>query len=83
MRVMQGGHDVPDDKGVERIVHHVNAMMGASIAVLTAFVVTDFTIEPQFVLWLAPTVLISPTIALWTRKLRAGKKVAFLPYIKI
>lgn len=62
-------------KGKERIVNHLNTMMGASIATLTAFVVTNFTMEPQFVLWLAPTVLITPIIAWWTRSLRAGKKV--------
>ncbi|MEM7343209.1 MAG: hypothetical protein AAF485_03120 [Chloroflexota bacterium] len=61
-------------KGKERIVAHLNKMLGGTIATLTAFIVTNFSFDPQFVLWLAPTVIVSPIIAWWSRRLMAGKR---------
>ncbi len=62
-------------KGQARIAEHLSSMMGATIATLTAFIVTNFTFEPEFVLWLAPTALMVPLIIWWQWQLRAGRRV--------
>ncbi|MGL4609784.1 MAG: hypothetical protein ACRCYY_08885 [Trueperaceae bacterium] len=59
-------------KGKERIVRHLTMMLGGSIAALTAFTVVNINMQPAFIPWLAPTVLITPVIALWSRKIRTG-----------
>lgn len=62
-------------RGQARIAEHLSSMMGATIATLTAFIVTNFTFQPAFVLWLGPAVLITPLIFWWNRQLRAGRQV--------
>lgn len=62
-------------KGPERIARHLTMMLAGSIATITAFVVTNVTVQPAFVVWLAPTVVITPVIILWNRRIRAGKRV--------
>ena len=64
-------------KGKERIAQHLSKMLAATIATLTAFVVTNFVFDPAFVLWLAPTVLVSPIIAWWVRQVRGGRQIIF------
>lgn len=64
-------------KGKERIIEHLGKMMGATIATLTAFIVTNFVFEPAFVLWLAPTALIVPIIVWWSRQVRNGRQILF------
>ena len=64
-------------KGKERIAHHLGRMLGATIATLTAFIVTNFSFEPAFVLWLAPTALITPLIFWWTKQVMNGRQVLF------
>lgn len=61
-------------KGKDRIAAHLQRMMGATIATLTAFIVTNFTIEPDVVLWLAPTAIITPIIVWWSFKIMAGRR---------
>jgi len=58
---------------------HLQRMMGAYIAAFTAFVVVNahhvpLTI-PGFVYWLLPTVIFTPLIINWSRKVKAGQKV--------
>lgn len=57
--------------GKQRIASHLGMMMGATIAAVTAFVVTNLTFEPAFVLWIAPTVVIVPIIVYWSRRVLA------------
>lgn len=57
--------------GKQRIASHLGMMLGATIAAVTAFVVTNFTLEPAFVLWIAPTLVIVPLISYWTRRVLA------------
>lgn len=60
-------------KGKERIAQHLNRMLGGTIATITAVVVTNFSFPAApWLLWLAPTFLITPIIVIWTRKIRAG-----------
>ena len=61
-------------KGITRIVRHLNFMLGASIGTVTAFVVTNFDLQPAFILWLAPTVVMVPYIIYWSKKLTSTKK---------
>lgn len=57
--------------GKNRIAQHLTMMLGATIATLTAFVVTNFKMEPAYILWLAPTVIITPLIVVWNFKIRS------------
>jgi len=62
-------------RGKERIASHLQRMMGATIATLTAFIVTNFYIEPIVILWLAPTAVITPIITIWSRKIMTGRRL--------
>lgn len=62
-------------KGPERIARHLTMMLAGAIATVTAFLVTNVSIQPAFLVWLAPTVVITPIIVVWNRRIRAGKKV--------
>ena len=66
-------------KGPERIAQHLTMMLAGTIATITAFVVTNFTMQPAFILWLAPTVVITPIIIVWNRRIRAGKRPRGMP----
>lgn len=54
--------------GAERIIKHFSGMLGATIAAITAFVVTNFSFQPAIALWLGPTILITPLIFWWKHK---------------
>ena len=43
-------------------------MMGGTIAVVTAVLVVNVNIEPQWIFWILPTLLITPIIAWWNWK---------------
>lgn len=58
--------------GKERIARHLSAMLGGTIAVFTAVLVTNVHIKPAIVLWLGPTVIITPLIIYWNNKMRKG-----------
>lgn len=61
-------------RGRERLVQHFSSMIGATIAAVTAFVVTNFHIEPVIILWLGPTVVLVPVIFWWRRRIYVDKK---------
>lgn len=56
-----------------RIGSHIGNMIGAYIATVTAFVVTNITGVPAIILWLGPTVLFLPVIFYWQRKMNPKK----------
>ena len=66
-------------KGTERIARHLTMMLSGTIATITAFFVTTLTVQPAFIVWLAPTVVITPMIIAWNRKIRGGKNVRGMP----
>lgn len=66
-------------KGKTRIAHHLTMMLAGFIATATAFLVTNFSFQPAFVLWLAPTVLLTPIIFWWTAKIEGGRKPRGMP----
>lgn len=61
--------------GKQRIANHLGAMLGATIAALTAFSVTNIHLKPQIILWLGPTVLLTPVIIWWKNKVLKSKSV--------
>ena len=44
-------------------------MLAGLIATVTAFVVTNFSTTPEYLTWIAPSILIVPYIVYWNRKL--------------
>ena len=54
--------------GKERIAKHLTNMMGATIAVVTAVLVVNPPYNPEWVWWILPTVLITPIIFWWNKK---------------
>jgi len=57
-------------RGKERIVSHLTRMLGGTTGAITAFVVTNVRFEPAFVLWLLPSVVLTPVIIYWARRVR-------------
>lgn len=55
--------------GKERIAKHLGAMLGATIAATTAFSVTNIPIHPSIILWITPTLILSPVILWWKRRI--------------
>ncbi len=56
-----------------RIANHMVRMMGATIAVITAFLVVNVRFEPGWVVWIAPTAVLTPLIVAWSRLIRRGR----------
>ena len=54
--------------GKERIAKHLTNMMGGTIAVITAVLVVNPPADPEWVWWILPTVLITPVITWWNKK---------------
>ena len=61
--------------GKQRIARHLTNMLAGTIAVITAVLVTNVDIEPVFILWILPTIIISPLIFWWNRKILGLNKV--------
>lgn len=53
----------------KRVLVHIARMTGAYISTLTAFLVVNITfVKPPWLLWLTPTILLTPLIIYWIRK---------------
>ena len=63
-------------RGKERIVSHLTRMLGGTIGAVTAFIVTNVRLEPAFVLWLLPSVVLTPVIIYWSRRVRGPARPA-------
>lgn len=61
--------------GLYRISKHLTAMLGATIAASTAFVVTNIHVEPRLLVWLGPTIVITPLIIWWKNHIK------YVPYL--
>ena len=62
--------------GKQRIARHLTNMLAGTIAVITAVLVTNVDIEPAYILWILPTIVITPLIIRWRIKIVSGKKAA-------
>ena len=60
--------------GKQRIARHLTNMLAGTIAVITAVLVTNIYIEPVFILWILPTIVITPIIFWWNRKYTVSNK---------
>ena len=60
--------------GKQRIARHLTNMLAGTIAVITAVLVTNVNIEPVFILWILPTIIITPMIFWWNRKILGVNK---------
>ena len=60
--------------GKQRIARHLTNMLAGTIAVITAVLVTNINIEPVFILWILPTIIITPIIFWWNRKIVSENK---------
>jgi hypothetical protein len=58
--------------GRNRVAAHLQMMLAASIAAITAFLVVNIQIEQQFILWVLPTAIITPLISWLSRKVGEG-----------
>ena len=57
-------------RGARRIASHLTRMLGATIGAFTAFLVVNVRIEPAFAVWVAPSLVLTPLIAYWGRRVR-------------
>lgn len=58
--------------GKPRIARHLGRMLGGTIATITAAGVVNLSFLPNLVVWLGPTVLITPIIFWWTARVTRG-----------
>lgn len=59
--------------GSKRVTRHLTNMLGAMIAVITAFLVVNVELgpsAPSWLIWVLPTALVTPYIVLWNIRLR-------------
>ena len=54
--------------GNKRIARHLTNMLAGTIAVVTAVLVVNVDMEPQWLPWVLPTLLITPVIIYWNWK---------------
>ena len=60
--------------GQRRVARHLTNMMAGTIATITAVVVVNVEMDPAWVPWVLPTVVITPLIAWWNvRVLRRSR----------
>ena len=60
--------------GKQRIARHLTNMLAGTIAVITAVLVTNLHIEPVFILWILPAIIITPMIFWCNRKILGANK---------
>ena len=58
--------------GKARIARHLGRMLGGTIATITAAGVVNLGFLPDLVVWLGPTVLITPVIFWWSARVMRG-----------
>ncbi|MFU8865426.1 MAG: hypothetical protein ACNA7O_16055 [Rhodobacterales bacterium] len=58
--------------GKARIARHLGRMLGGTIATITAAGVVNLGFLPDLLVWLGPTVLITPVIFWWTARVTRG-----------
>ena len=55
-------------KGPQRIASHLSNMLGGTIAVITAVLVVNIDMQPSWIIWILPTLVITPLIIWWNTK---------------
>ena len=55
--------------GKKRIARHLTNMMAGTIATVTAALVVNVSTDPVWIAWIAPTVVITPIIVFWNKRI--------------
>lgn len=66
-------HRTSPPPGRQRIARHLTNMLAGTIATVTAVVVVNVETNPAWLAWILPTLLITPLIAWWNRRVLRGK----------
>ena len=61
-------HKHQEATGKKRIARHLSNMLAGTIAVVTAVLVVNVDMEPQWLPWILPTVILVPVISWWNWK---------------
>ena len=62
-------HKHQEATGKKRIARHLSNMLAGTIAVVTAVLVVNVNMEPQWLPWILPTVILVPVISWWNWKI--------------
>ncbi len=65
-------HRGPLRSGRQRIARHLTNMLAGTIATVTAVVVVNVESDPAWLAWILPTLLITPLIVWWNRRVIRG-----------
>lgn len=65
-------HRSPRGSGRQRIARHLTNMLAGTIATVTAVVVVNVDTNPVWLAWILPTILITPLIVWWNRRVKRG-----------
>ena len=65
-------HRSPARSGRQRIARHLTNMLAGTIATVTAVVVVNVDTRPVWLAWILPTLLITPLIVWWNRRVIRG-----------
>ena len=65
-------HRAPARSGRQRIARHLTNMLAGTIATVTAVVVVNVETRPEWLAWILPTLLITPLIVWWNRRVLRG-----------
>jgi len=65
-------HRTAPRPGPQRIARHLTNMLAGTIATVTAVVVVNVETNPPWLAWILPTLLITPLIAWWNRRVIRG-----------
>lgn len=63
-------HRARSRSGRQRIARHLTNMLSGTIATVTAVVVVNVNTRPAWLAWILPTILITPLIVWWNRRVR-------------
>jgi hypothetical protein len=59
-----------------RTMLHLGRLLGAAIATVTAVLVVNVDLEPAWLVWLAPTMIGTPAIAIWSTRVARQQESA-------
>lgn len=65
-------HRAPGGPGKRRIARHLTNMLAGTIATVTAVVVVNVQTRPVWLAWVLPTLVITPLIVWWNRRVARG-----------
>ena len=58
--------------GAKRIQRHLTNMLAGTIATVTAVLVVNVQMDPVWLPWISPTLIITPLIVWWNLRVKSG-----------